>query len=289
MKLALVLAAALCAIVAATSQSSMSTMPIFAWSGDLSRDVMPKPQSADAALAQALGSGHSDEVVMVYMLAEVSTHDMQNQKEAFTHLKEALSQAASSSFAAVPVAKVTVNDILATARVNGVSGVDVESSKLQEYLAAHPELMTNSKQDVIVVRFPANTDSASADAIIGSANKAVSVSTSDKYTSILSTTSSVEPAVVTNLAFKFFDSDMGASPQYMYQNKTLVLNAKSSMLYGPTVNLTPTLMIAILVMIYMGVLALSAYCCILSLQTPEMFEGDQKNDMNRALNPNQSN
>merc|ERR1712023_208985 len=55
--------------------------------------------------------------------------------------------------------------------------------------------------------------------------------------------------------------------------------------FGATVQyLTPNLMIAILVMIYMGFLVICSWCCILSLQTPEKFEGDQEKDMARALN-----
>lgn len=258
-------------------------MPLFAWSGH--REITSTPQSANGVLAKVLGSDRNDELVMVYMFDEVSTVQMQKQQSAFINLQDVLEKAESSSFAALPVSKVNIDSILATARVNGVTGIDVESSKLQAYMAAHPELMTNSKPEVVVVRFPATIDSGTADAIIGSTEKAVSASTLGKYTSILTTTSSMEPGVASNLAFKFFaSSDMGASSHYVYNGNLTAQPGRSALLYGSSFYLTPTLMISILVMIYMGVLALAAYCCILSLQTPEMFEGDHEFLMQRALN-----
>merc|ERR1711934_696219 len=264
-------------IAAVASETSTSTMPLFAWSG---HSELVKPHSADSALATAITSGDT-ELVMVYMLNEVSTRDMQIHKESFTNLQDTLEQAQSSSFVALPVTKVNIDSILATSRVNGVAGVDVESSQLQAYLSTHPELMTNSKPDVIVVRFPANMDAASTDALVGSAQKAVAAATSGKYNSILSTTSSMEPGLATNLAFQFFQADnLRSSVPY---NGT-----RTSLLYGPSTYLTPTLLIAILIMIYMGFLALAAYCCILSLQTPEKFEGDQEKEMNNALNQDKS-
>jgi len=88
MKQALVALFALVALVAA--ETSSSTMPLFRWSGHrcaLSRPVpcrqnpsanafcavrelSPKSESADKALASVLGSGET-EVVMVYMMNEV--------------------------------------------------------------------------------------------------------------------------------------------------------------------------------------------------------------------------
>jgi hypothetical protein len=272
--------AALAYVAVMASESSMSTMPLFVWSGD--SDMSAKPQSADAALATALTSGRP-ELVMAYMFDEVSTFEMQNHQEAFTHLEGAIEDAKSSAFVALPVSKVNIDGLLATARVNGVEGKVVESSELQGYLAAHPELMANSKPDMLIVHFSGTMDAASADAVIGSAEKAVAQSTFGKYVSILSTTSSMmEPGAASNLAFQFFPSDLRSAEHYAFQNGTLAPN-NSAMMYGPSFYLTPTLLLAILSMIYMGLLLITAYCCILSLQTPEKFEGDQEKDMNRAL------
>jgi len=254
-------------------------MPLFAWSG---HSDVAKSRGADSALATAINQ--SPELVMVYMLNEISTNDMQTQKEVFSNLQESLNQAQSSTFAALPVSKVDVDDLLKTARVNDVNGVEVESSELQAYLAEHSELMANSKPDVIVVRFPSDMDAASTDAVIGSAEKTVSAATSGKYNSILSTISSMaSTGSTTNLAAQWFFT-MGDSrtfvPSLLYGNATTTRNAIQ---YGSTSTLTPTLLIAILITIYMGLLALAAYCCILALQTPEKFEGDQDKEMDRAM------
>jgi len=286
MKQALVALFALVALVAA--ETSSSTMPLFRWSGH--RELSPKSESADKALASVLGSGET-EVVMVYMMNEASTSSMQTRQAEFTHLEDALKGAKSSSFAALPVAEVSVDMVLATARANSVTGTTVEGSKLQAYLAANTDLMTNNKPEVIVVTFDAEMDGATADSLIGAAEKAVSAATTGKYDSILSTTASAITTDAGNLAFTFFPSDVVSGVRYIYANLTdanglptaspeTVFN---SLRYGSSTYLTPTLLLALLVMVYAAFLALASFCCIMNLQTPEKFEGDQESEMKRAL------
>jgi hypothetical protein len=270
-------------------------MPLFAWSGQ-SNEVVKGPRSADHALSSALSAG-SPELVMMYMLNEVSTQEMQDAKGAFTNLQDTLQNARSSTFNAVPLDEVKAESLLATARANGAAAHDVQSSELEGFLAKHTQLMSNGKPDVVVVRFPEKTlDAASTDALIGSAEKAVASSTEGKYSSILSTLSSMETGVATNLAFKFFQSaGVRSNVHNLNANATVLTSGTqafadnsgvyvNSIAYGPTFYLTPTLLIGILVMVYMAVLLIAAYCCLLSLQTPEKFEGDQEKDMARALN-----
>lgn len=266
----------------------MSTMPLFSWSGH--SDMQAQPKSAESALASAITSG-KPELVVAYMLSEVSTKDMQTQKESFTNLQDSLEQAHSSAFAALPVSKVDINNLLETSKTHGVTGVDVESSQLEAYLAAHPELMNNEQPDVLVVRFPEEMDAAHTDRVLGAAQKSIAAATSGKYSSILTTTSSMEPGVATNLAFRWHAGGfLRSNPMNTLANTTAgtastwPTSVSTSLYYGGAANMTPTLGIAILVMIYMAFLALSAYCCILGLQTPESFEGDMEKDMARALN-----
>merc|ERR1711871_517814 len=257
-------------------------MPLFTWSGH--SVTQGSSQSAGAALSTALDG--QTELVLMYMLNEVSTQDLQRKQAAFSHLQDALDQAQSSAFVALPVAKVDVDSVLTTAATRGAVGETVQSSARQAYLAAHPDIMTNSKPDVVVVRFPEGVDAASADAIIGATEKAVSAATSGKYDIILSTTSSMEPGVASNLAFQFSQaSNAAGNPEYTFQGSSN--QYRNAIAYGSSRFLTPTLMVAILITIYMGFLALAAYCCILSLQTPEKFEGDQEKEMQHALNPDQ--
>merc|ERR1719197_346192 len=280
------LLAALACVGAVASESSISTMPLFSWSGH--SDMESKPTSADAALETALTG--QPELVMVYMLNEVSTVDMQTQKDSFANLQAALDQAHSSSFAALPVSKVDIDSLLATSKAHGITGADVESSQLEAYLASHSDLMSNQKPDVVVVRFPEQMDAADTDRVLGTAEKSIAAATSGKYSSILSTTSSMAPGVATNLAFRWFASDYLRSNSFNTlanfngTAKSWPKSTRTSMYYGGAAYMTPTLGLAILVMIYMAFLALSAYCCILNLQTPEKFEGDQEKDMSRALN-----
>lgn len=289
-----VLAASVAAIViaaVAASESAASTMPLFAWSGH--SEQQSKPRSAEQALESALSSGKT-ELVMMYMLNEVSTQEMQSAKDGFTNLQDTLESARSSTFTALPVTKVDMDGLLQTAKSHGVVGHDVDSSELQSFLADHAQLMANGKPDVVVVRFPEGQDAASTDALIGSAEKAVASATDGKYNSILSSLSSMEAGVATNLAFKFFQSaNVRDNVHNLHANSTEASSGAyvnnegfyvKSVAYGSTFYLTPTLLIGILVMIYMAVLIIAAYCCLLSLQTPEKFEGDQERDMARALN-----
>lgn len=230
----------------------------------------------------------------MYLLNEVSTQDMQNAQDAFTNLQDTLESARSSTFSAVPLDKVNMEGLLETASANGAAAHNVQSDELEGFLAKNKQLMSDGKPDVVVVRFPAadTLDASSTDAVIGSAQKAIS-DTTQKYTSILSTLSSMETGVASNLAFKFLQSSgVRSNVHNLNANATLSSDGfvdniglyTKSLSYGTTNYLTPTLLVAILVMIYMAVLAISAYCCLLSLQTPEKFEGDQEKDMARALN-----
>jgi hypothetical protein len=126
-----------------------------------------------------------------------------------------------------------------------------------------------------------------ADSILGSAEKAVAAATNGAYDSILSTTSTLDPGTNVNLAFQFFASESLVSGvrsiAAAYMNGTNPTSERMAINYGSAVNLTPTLLLAILLFLYMIFLALSAFCCILALQTPENFEGDQRDAMKRAL------
>lgn len=256
------------ALLVAAAGASMSSIPLFVWSGH--SNVQSGATSVKAALSTHLGGS---EIAMVYMLDEVSSHQMGQKKAALTNLQDALQLAQSSTFDGMPLHKVNPNDILATARPMAASTANVKAADLQAYLSAHAELLSNGKPDVIVVNFPASTDLESVDAVVGWANRAVSAVTS-KYVSILSSGNTLELSGATNLAFPF-SGPSNARPSVAYGK---------SLLYGPTFYLTPTLLCAILVSLWMFFVAFCAYCCLLSLQTPEKFEGDQEKEMARALN-----
>merc|ERR1712205_134047 len=92
--------AALCALLfvaVALGAASVSTMPLFVWSG--SDKVAPGAKSVKSALSQNL---KGSEVAMVYMMNEVSSHKMRQNGE-LTNLEESLSKAKSTAFAALPV------------------------------------------------------------------------------------------------------------------------------------------------------------------------------------------
>merc|ERR1711981_968054 len=241
---------------------------------------------------------------MVYLLHEVSSKALHNNHAALSNLKDVLDRAGSSSFANLPMSAVSAQDFVSAARVAGTSGLTVQSSELQGYLSEHPQLASNGKQDVIVVQFPEGADLATVDAEIASAEKAVTAVTNGAHAGMVA--SSLAPSTVsaTNLAaeFNYRDSRTGVyygtpsafAPTSTGLTKTAPSNglvgaannqAGKALTYGPSRFLTPTLNLGILVTLYMLFVAISAFCCILSLQTPEMFEEDQKKAMHSALNP----
>merc|ERR1711934_556000 len=237
------------AFVACAVASSMSTMPLFVWSGH--SKVASLGQSVKTALSSNLAGA---EIVMVYMLDGVSAHAMADRKAALTNLQGSMEKAQDSAFAGLPVHKVSSADVVAAAEKKAESTHSVKSTELQAFLANNAKLLSNGKPDVVVVQFPAKTDLASVDALVGAANDAVSAVTS-KFVGILSSGNSLELGQTTNLAS-----------------------------FVPTYYLTPTLLVALLVGAWLLFVSLCAYCCILSLQTPEKFEDDHKKDMARALN-----
>jgi len=106
--------------------------------------------------------------------------------------------------------------------------------------------------------------------------------------SILSTTASEAGSEAGNLAFQFFGDDLVSNVLYANTSggctEEFCSNGeRNSIRYGTVSYLTPTLLLAVLSMLYMLFLALCAFCCIMALQTPEKFEGEQEDEMKRAL------
>merc|ERR1711934_667333 len=255
--------------------SSMSTMPLFVWSGH--SKVASLGQSVQTALSSNLAGA---EIVMVYMLDGVSAHEMANRKAALTNLQGSMEKAQDSAFAGLPVHKVS------SAEKDAESTHSVKSTELQAFLANNAKLLSNGKPDGAVVQFPAKTDLASVDALVGAANEAVSAVT-PKFVGILSSGNSLELGQTTNLA------SVAPGDPWSPTSSTNGITANAAIFggklgvgiqYGPTSLLTPTLLVALLVGAWLLFVSLCAYCCILSLQTPEKFEDDHKKDMARALN-----
>lgn len=157
-------------VAAAAASDALSTMPLFTWTQSSSGSApTSQPESVDTALASALSG--APEVVMVYMMHETSAQQMLDQKDAMTHLKDAVTSSVSSSYKALPLAKAQISHIMSTARTNGVNTVEVPSDKLQAFFEEHAEVLTNSKPDVVVVRFPEKESLASVDAIVGASRR----------------------------------------------------------------------------------------------------------------------
>jgi len=268
------------ALVACAVGSSMSTMPLFVWSGH--SKVASLGQSVQTALSSNLAGA---EIVMVYMLDGVSAHEMANRKAALTNLQGSMEKAQDSAFAGLPVHKVSSADVVAAAEKDAESTHSVKSTELQAFLANNAKLLSNGKPDVVVVQFPAKTDLASVDALVGAANEAVSAVT-PKFVGILSSGNSLELGQTTNLATAAGDPWSPTSSTNGITANAAIFGGKLGVgiQYGPTSLLTPTLLVALLVGAWLLFVSLCAYCCILSLQTPEKFEDDHKKDMARALN-----
>jgi len=271
------------AFVVAMAVAEQNSMPLFTWkSGEAPTD---SPASVDSALTSALSG--SPEIVMVYMLHETSAQQMMDAKDTLTHLKDAVTSSQWSNYKSLPLAKSEISELLQSASSMEVNSVEVDSKDLQAFFAKHPDVLSNSKPDVVVVRFPAKESMASVDAVVGAAEKAVQAVTDD-HCSILSTTSSMKTDDSTNLMTFYQSSDLWLRyPTIAQSNAGAVAGKRTFLKYGPTYYLTPTLLLAILVMIYSGIVALCAFCCILSLQTPQKFENDYKNEMDEALKNNE--
>lgn len=299
MRAVLVAAAVALALVAA--DIPRSEMPLFTWSHHWTSESVPveasQPTSVEHAVSTTLKSG-APEVVMVYMLHEVSANQMYEQRAAMPKLQDAVTSSVWSSFKSLPLAKATISDLSATADVYGATTHEVDCDQMKTLFTAKPEILRDGKPDVVVVRFPEGADLDFVDGIVGTAEESVAAVTK-KFTSFLSTTSSMNKDSATNLMTFFSTQDLWARPPTVAQSSDLVnnqfaylsigsnlkgkLSTRHSLKYGPSTYLTPTLLLAILVMLYAGMLALCAFCCILSLQTPEKFEGDAQKEMSSAL------
>jgi hypothetical protein len=281
----------------ALSVADSSTMPLFTWQGASGSAPVSEPKSVDSALASAVKTGNP-ELVMLYMMQETSAQQMLQAKDDLPNLRDAVSRSQFSSFKALPLAKAQISDMEATARNNGCNMVKVDHDKLEDFFKSNADLLSNSKPDVVLVQFKEGEKLASVDAAVGKIEEQLSGLT-DKFNSILSTTSSMAEDSALNLMG--FDASSGLWTRYptVAQSYDIAndgsqylkvggVSTRRSILYGPSVYLTPTLLLAIMVFTYIAVLLLAALCCILSLQTPEKFEKDYEKEMEHALDPNAS-
>lgn len=297
MKCALLAVACLVALSAA-AETSASSIPLFKWAGKSQVDVGASDSTAQGALSGLL-TGHKDaEMVMVYLLHEVSSKALHAKSAALTNFQDVLAKADSSSFSKIALKAQGSDALLKAAREAGASAVAVPSSELQAFLAKNADLAVNNKQDVVVVTFPESANIAEADALVGASEKAVASSTNGAHVGLLSSSLS-EKTVATNLAFQFSNTNSATSKYYGAPSAFNVWTKSGAtnlvppgymsnqggkgLKYGPSRYLTPTLLLAIIITLYMLFVSISAFCCILSLQTPEMFEGDQRELMKQAL------
>merc|ERR1711908_238718 len=190
----------------AVADSSSTTMPLFSWSG---KTGVGEAKSAADALAHSLKTG-SPEIVMVYMLSEVSSNQMFHEKESMANLKNVITHSKWSNFNALPLAKVEASSVLSAAREHGATAVEVKSSELQGFMAKHPELLTNSKPDVVVVNFPTKESLATVDSVVSATEK--SIAPADSRVSILSTTSEMKDDVSSSLMTFYSSSNLWTRP-----------------------------------------------------------------------------
>jgi len=278
---------AVLSLIVLSESKNMHVLPVFVWSGK-SLAPVAEPTSVDVALANSLVG--SPEIVVFYMLNEVSALQLRKEKSLLKNIEASITSAATSTFKALPLTKVQISDLASASAEKGANIIEVDSSAIQAYLAEHREVLANGKTDVVFVRFSAGATLDAIDAVVGACEKAVSGT--EKRRSILSTSSSMAETTVANLLqFQAADRLWTKYPTLSASfandvswSDSGVDDTRRFIKYGTSAYMTPTLLLAILVMIYVLILALSAFCCLLSLQTPEKFEGDQKLEMERELN-----
>merc|ERR1712070_765398 len=97
-------------------------------------------------------------------------------------------------------------------REHGATAVEVKSSELQGFMAKHPELLTNSKPDVVVVNFPTKESLAT---VVSATEK--SIAPADSRVSILSTTSEMKDDVSSSLMPFYSSSNLWPRPATIQQ------------------------------------------------------------------------
>merc|ERR1712159_960273 len=238
--------AALCA------SASADSMPLFSWTSTKGAFDQVEPQSANALLA----AKHKDFKASVVYLHSLSTEQLAMHKDATKQMQSTIQSSGSSIFRPLKQSNVQPDEL-----VSQYSGEVVSASEAMNFVQKNADMFKSAEPQLLVVDMRSHEHGLDklreADSIRAQLHKTLDSLTGGRLLWV-----EAHPVPQTG----------GTTTWNFYPQKT-----------GGVSHLTPSTLLALMATIYMLFIAICGYCCLFSLQTPDLFEGDQKKEMARAL------
>jgi hypothetical protein len=255
-----IVAGVLCAGAAA------DTYPLFSWTKVKGAFDNVEPTSAGSLIA----AKHKEFKASVVYLHSLSTEQLATHKTATHKMQDSIRDSGSSIFR--PLADSNVQpDELASLH----SGHVLPCSDAVQFIHKNMHLFQSGKPQLLVVDMRTHEHDLdqliAADAIRAQIEAALHKATAGDVLSVLASTPSAPGRKL--LWLEAHNQVSGGTAEWVFfPLKT-----------GGVHYLTPNSMLALLATVYMFFVAICGYCCLFSLQTPDLFEGDQAKEMDRAL------
>jgi hypothetical protein len=254
------------AIVTILVGAAAETYPLFSWSG--SKDLFANYEPASAS--ELIAAKHKGFKASVVYLHSMSTEQLAGGGNTDA-MQNAISKSDSSIFRPLAASSINPEELVAP-----YDGHVVKASEAVTFLKNNPDVFSSVQPKVVLVdlRDMESTKEllAQADEIRSSVEAAFEAGTQGNFLSVLTSTKA------------------GPGRKLLWQDAHNIADATSDPKWGfyprPTGGvyyITPSGLLGLGATMYMFFIAICGYCCLFALQTPDLFEGDQKKEMDRAL------
>jgi hypothetical protein len=247
--------------------AAAETYPLFSWSGAKGTFANYEPKSASELIA---AKHHGFKASVVYL------HSMSTEQLAGGGNTEAMQKAIgnsdSSIFRPLDTASVDAQELVAP-----FGGHVLKASEAVTFLKKNPEVFSSEKPSVVLVdlrEMEATQELlAQGDAIRAQVEAEFAKGTKGDFLSVLTSTKA-------GPGRKLLWDDVHNTAAHGSTTAQWEFYPRPT---GGVHYLTPNVLLALGATIYMFFIAICGYCCLFALQTPDLFEGDQKKEMDRAL------
>jgi len=258
---------ALVATVLCTSAAA-DTYPLFSWTS--AKGVFDKfePTSASALLA----AKHKNFQASIVYLHSLSTEQLGANKQVTAKMQECIQKSKSSVFRPLEDSSISPDQLVAPYNGHVVSASEAVSFlKNRDFSSQKPEMVLVDMRGMEL-----NEEHLiQADQLRSDVEAILNKATNGNYLSVLASTM---PAPGRKLLWlEAHNVVSGAAGSQVASWDFFPVKT------GEVRYLTPNSLLGLAASLYMVFVALCGYCCLFSLQTPDLFEDDQKKEMARAL------
>jgi len=248
--------------------AAADTYPLFSWTNAKGAFDQVEPTSASALLA----AKHKNFKASIVYLHSLSTEQLGANKQVTAKMQECIQKSKSSIFRPLQDSSISPYQLVAP-----YNGRVVSASEAVSFLKKH-DFSSDKPQVVLVDMRGMELDEellVQADQLRSDVEAILSKATNGNYLSVLASTMPAPGRKLLWLEAHNVVTTTGGTSSVSWD----FFPVKT----GEVRYLTPNSLLGLAASLYMVFVALCGYCCLFSLQTPDLFEDDQKKEMARAL------